>query len=150
MTRVLVRAFVGAVCVRCLRTRNLGVVPRGAEERNPAARASDFLPFPEARGDTRTQHIFFFPPQLSFPYIRVCKLHPCSPPDDSSWALEWVPCLLFSIPAFQQLTSAVLNAENSAQNNDRSVPARLTPYLLYPAFSPVILMAPISHTEYNK
>lgn len=73
---------------------------------------------------------FFFPPQLSFPYIRVCKLQPCGPPDDSSWALEWVLRLLFSISAFQQLTSAVLNAENSAQNNDGSVPARLTPYLL--------------------
>ena len=66
VTRVLVRAFVRAVCVHCLRTRNLGVVPRGRRSENPPPE-SGFLPFPEARGDTRPQHIYFFSTAVKFP-----------------------------------------------------------------------------------
>ena len=119
-----------------------GLCRGGRRSENPPPESLISYPSQKPVAILELNIFFFFPPQLSFPYIRVCKLQPCGPPDDSSWALEWVPCLLFSIFAFQQLTSAVLNAENSAQNNDRSVPARLTPYLLYPAFSPVNFNGP--------
>lgn len=67
LTRVLVCAFVWAVCVHCLLTRTAGLYRRWRRGRKLAPKESDFLPFPEACGDTRVNIIFFFRCSEQFP-----------------------------------------------------------------------------------